>query len=201
MSTINSQVIEGVRSWPWYWNYLNDPFNCLNKIANDHGNVFVLGNPVPFGSRGRRHMLALGEDANREVLSQPDLFKTGGQILKGPKGSAHRRLRGGILSLHGDLHRSHRRIMQPPFSKLSVASYVPTITQLIDQVCDRWVVGVPFDMYQETTLMANWIAAHVLFGHEDFERSVQTCDLITAGLIWMFWLANYRCSIVLQGPR
>ncbi len=138
----------------------------------------MLGNPVPFGNRGRRHIMALGEVANREVFSQPDLFKPGGQVIKGPKGSAHRRLRGGLLSIHRDLHRTHRRIMQPPFSKLSVASYVPTVTRLIDQVCDRWVIGEPFDMYEETTTMANWIAGHVLFGHDDFERSVQTCDLI-----------------------
>ena len=69
--------------------------------------------------------------------------------------------------------------MQPPFAKIAVASYVPTITRLIDQVLDRWVIGEPFNMYDETTKMANWIAAHILFDHEDFDRSTQTCELIT----------------------
>tara|TARA_R110002126_G_scaffold92954_20_gene220523 strand:+ start:1027 stop:2433 length:1407 start_codon:yes stop_codon:yes gene_type:complete len=179
MSTKNPHLVEGTRSWSWYLKYVSNPFACLNRVSKEHGNVLALGNPVPFGGRGRRYVMAFGEGANRDVFSQPDLFIPGGQVLKGPKGSAQRRLRGGLLAMHGDKHRSHRKAMQPPFSKLSVASYVPTITKLIDQVFDRWVIGEAFDMYEETTTMANWIAAHILFDHEDFDRSVETCELIT----------------------
>lgn len=179
MPKTNPQILEGQRSWPWYRNYLRDPIDCLNRISAEHDGLLVIGNPIPFDKRRRRYVFALGEEANRTVFSQPDLFKPGGQVSLGKRNSAQRRLRNGLLSMHGDQHRHHRKVMQPPFSKPSVTSYVPTITRLIDQVLDRWVIGEPFDMYAETTTMANWIAAHILFDHENFEQSVQVCELIT----------------------
>lgn len=171
-------IVDGVRSWPWYWNYLKDSYTCLNRISENHGKVFVLGNPVPFRSKGRRHVFAFGEEANRTVLSQTDVFRSGGQVIRGQKGSAHQRLRNGIFAMNGDEHRQHRKLMQPPFAKVAVASYVPSIAGLIDQVFDRWEIGEPFDMYVETTKLSNWVAAHILFDHDDFDRSTQMCDLI-----------------------
>ena len=123
-------------------------------------------------------MLGLGAEANRHVLGQPDLFKPGGQVIRGPVGSAHQRMRKGILAMHGETHRLHRRYMQPPFSKSSVASYAGSMTDMIDQVIARWRIGRPFDMYAEMQVMANWIAARILFDHDDFERSIEVSKLI-----------------------
>ncbi|MEL6735367.1 MAG: cytochrome P450 [Pseudomonadota bacterium] len=178
VSIAQPNIVSGTRSWSHYWNYINDPIRFFDDTARDKGNISVLGNPAPFGSRGRHHVVALGEEANRQVFTQVDTFVPGGQVLVGPNGTAQRRLRDGLLAMHGPRHRLHRKIMQPPFSRASVASYVPTMTGLIDQVCDRWVIGEPFDMYEEATTLSNWVAAHILFGHEDFDRSLKTCGLI-----------------------
>lgn len=172
-------IVEGIASWPWYRGFLKDSYSCLNKMADEYGDLFVMGKPNPLSSKGRRHVFAFSEEANKSVLAQPDIFRSGGQVIKGPKGSAHQRLRTGIIAMNGSKHRQHRKLMQPPFAKIAVASYVPTITRLIDQVLDRWEMGKSFDMYDETTKMANWIAAHILFDHDDFDRSTQTCELIT----------------------
>ncbi|MEP2947796.1 MAG: cytochrome P450 [Lentilitoribacter sp.] len=179
MSKKENLIVEGIQSWPWYLGFLKDSYSCLNKMSEQPANPFVLGNPVPFGGRGRRHVFAFSEEANKTVLAQPDIFRSGGQVIKGPKNSAHQRLRTGIIAMNGRKHRQHRKLMQPPFAKIAVATYVPTITRLIDQVLDRWDMDKPFDMYVETTKMANWIAAHILFDHDDFDRSTQTCELIT----------------------
>lgn len=179
MADNEKHIVNGIASWSWYRGFLKDSFACLNKMSERHGRLFVVGNPIPFGGRGRLHVFAFSEEANKIVLAQPDIFRSGGQVIKGPRNSAHQRLRTGIIAMNGDKHRQHRKLMQPPFAKIAVNSYVPTITRLIDQVMDRWVLGEPFDMYEETTKMANWVAAHILFDHEDFDRSTQTCDLIT----------------------
>lgn len=178
MTKKESNIVEGVSSWPWYWNYLKDSYTCLNQISEKHGKVFVMGNPVPFGGKGRRHVFAFGEEANRTVLSQTDVFRSGGQVIRGQKGSAHQRLRMGVFAMNGEKHRQHRKLMQPPFAKVAVNSYVPSIAGLIDQVFDQWETDQPFDMYVETTKLSNWVAAHILFDHDDFDSSTQMCNLI-----------------------
>lgn len=179
MTNRKKHIVKGIASWPWYRGFFQDPYACFNNMSKLHGNLFVLGNPIPLSGRGRQHVFAFGEEANKLVLSQPDVFRSGGQVIKGPRHSALQRLRAGIIAINGVKHRQHRKLMQPPFAKIAVASYVPTITRLIDQVLDRWVMDKPFNMYDETTKIANWIAAHILFDHEDFDRSTQTCELIT----------------------
>lgn len=178
MSKNSPQIIKGARSWQWYANYITHPFHFFNRVHKTHGKVFVLGNPFPSSRSKKINIIAFGEDVNRAVFSQTDLFRPGGQFLRGPKNSAHQRLRGGLLAMRCPKARHHRKMIQPPFAKPAVASYVPTIKKLIDQVFDRWVIGEPLDMHKEMTTLANWIAAHILFGHEDFEQSMHICKLI-----------------------
>lgn len=171
-------TLEGSQSWKWYWGFLRDPMACISAAHEQFGPVFALGRPLPFVGKSKKFVLALGSDANRHVLGQVDLFRPGGQVIRGPAGSAHQRMRNGILAMHGDEHRLHRRYMQPPFSRSMVSSYAKTMTEMIDQVIDRWQVGQPFDMYEEMQVMANWIAARVLFDHDDFEQSIEISKLI-----------------------
>ncbi len=155
--------------------------------------MFVLGNPLPIWRGGRRFVLAIGGRYNREVLGQPDMFRPGGQVIAGPKGSAHRRLRYGIFAMYGSEHRNHRRVMQPPFQKSAVASYVGTMTSLIDQVLDRWRPGETLDMYREMRTLSNWVAAHILFGSEDFAASIQIGKQIEE---WLLLDVKARSSLV-----
>ena len=171
-------VLYGHQTWRWYAQYLRDPISCFLDAREIYGPVGGLGNPLPFWKGGRQHVMAFGAVPNRIVFGQPDLFRPGGQVLRGPRGSAQRRMRKSIFAMHGDEHNRHRRVMQPPLSRLAVASYAPAIAGLIDQVLDRWEVGKPIDAYHEMLTLSNWIAAHLLFGEADFERSLAICMLI-----------------------
>jgi cytochrome P450 len=173
ISTKLPPVLRGVASWPWYLHYLRDPLECLAAAQSRFGSLFVLGNPVPIRTGGRRFVLAIGGRYNREVFGQPDVFRPGGQVMVGPKESAHYRIRRGIFAMHGERHRIHRRLMQPPFLKPAVATYAAIMARLIDQVIDRWRPGEPLDMYREMRTLSNWVAANILFGNEDFAASIQ----------------------------
>jgi cytochrome P450 len=127
---------------------------------------------------GRRFIVATGARYNRVVLGQPDVFRPGGQVMRGPKNSAHARMRHGIFAMYGDQHRNHRRLMQPPLLKPAVAEYAPIMSGLIDQVIDRWRPGQPLDMYREMRTLSNWMAAHILFGNEDFAASIRLGETI-----------------------
>ncbi|MBU2580436.1 MAG: cytochrome P450 [Alphaproteobacteria bacterium] len=142
---------------------------------------------------GRRFLFAYGADANRFVLGHPDLFRSGGQVLVGPKDSAHYRLRRGIFAMNGDTHRAQRRAMQPPFLKPVVATYAPIMAQLIDDVLDQWRVGDTLDIYREMRKLSNWVAAYILFGSEDFHESVRMGETIER---WLLLDTQARSSLM-----
>lgn len=178
MSDKAPTILRGFNAWRWYAHYLRDPVSCVSLVRERYGSVLALGSPFSFSPRGRHFVYAFGAEANRHVLGHPDMFRPGGQVIRGPRGSAHLRLRNGLLAMHGDEHRRQRRIMQPPFSRAAVHSHVPAMARLIDHAIDQWPVGEPFDMTEEMLALANWVAASLLFGHDDFDRALEVCQLI-----------------------
>jgi cytochrome P450 len=170
--------VRGLQSWRWYWRFNRDPLSCLVEAHRRFGQISVFENPIPGPRRGLRYVLAVGAPLNRHVLSRPDDFHPSGQVLKGPRGSAQQRIRRGILKMHGEEHRCHRRAMQPPFSKSAVASTVGLMAPLVDEIIDRWRVGEPLEIFAEMRTLSNWVAAKVLFGNEDFAASVHIGQLI-----------------------
>jgi cytochrome P450 len=166
-------MVHGIPSWRWWWHFVHDPLECFAAAQARFGPLCVLGNPVPFWTGGRRFVFAIGGDYTRQVLGQPDVFRTGGQVAPAPRRSAHYRIRHGILAMYGNQHRTQRRLMQPPFLKSAVANYTGTMTQLIDQIIDRWRPGETLDIYREMRTLSNWVAAYILFGNEDFSASIR----------------------------
>jgi cytochrome P450 len=177
MQTPDVQAFRGIQTWKWYWLYARDPMRCLALANETAGPVCVVGSPLPFAD-GRQLVLALGEQANRQVLSQPDLFRSGGQVIRGPPGSSHQRMRNGLLAMHGPRHQLHRKIIQPPFAMRAVTGYAPTMARIIDEVLDGWEVGQTRDMFDEMATLANLVAAQILFGHKDREKSIEVSRLV-----------------------
>jgi cytochrome P450 len=193
--TARPPLLRGFAAWPWWIRFALDPLGCFSAMQRRFGPVCGLGNPLPFSSsEGRRFFFVAGGEVNRQVLGQPDLFRPGGQILRGPKGSAHRRLRHGILAMHGEQHRTHRRLMQPPCLKPAVATYTDTIAALVDQVLGTWEAGRTVDMYREMRTLSNWVAAHILFGNENFEASIRLGQTIEE---WLLLDARARSTFML----
>jgi cytochrome P450 len=144
-------------------------------VQQKFGPLAVLGNPV---SPRQRLIMAIGEPYNREVLGQPDVYRTGGQVMPGPRGSTHRRMRLGILAMNGEQHRNARRMMQGPFQKPAVSAKVETMAELTDQVLAAWNPGGTVDLYAEMRKLSNWLAANILFGNEDFAASTRLGETI-----------------------
>jgi cytochrome P450 len=170
--------VRGVASWPWWLEFIQNPLECFAAAQTRFGPLCVLGNPLPFWTKGRRFVFAIGGDYTRQVLGQPDVFRSGGQVMPGPRGSAHYRIRHGILAMYGRQHHDHRRSMRPPFLKPAVASYTAIMAQLIDQIIDRWRSDETLDVYLEMRALTNWVAAYILFGNEDFSASIQIGNAI-----------------------
>jgi len=176
MQETTGEALRGIQTWKWYWWYLRDPLKCLTLANERVGPVCVLGDPLPFASR--KFVLASTEQANREVLGKPDIFRSGGQVIRGPRGSSHQRMRHGLLAMYGRQHRDHRKIIQPPFSMRSVLGYAPTMARIIDETLDGWRIGETHDMFEEMSTLANLVAAQILFGHKDRDKSIAVSRLV-----------------------
>ncbi|MBX3418995.1 MAG: cytochrome P450 [Pirellulaceae bacterium] len=184
----------GVASWPWYAKYLRDPLDFFVSARKKFGPIFALGSPMPFSKGGRKFLVVSGAEYNKIVLGKPDQFRSGGQTLRGPKGSAQRRIREGIFAMNGSRHRTHRRMMQPPLLKPAIASYGPRMLSLVDEMVGTWEVGKPIDLYREMRKLSNWAAAHLLFGSEDFAASMRLGEAIE---LWLQLDADVRSRFAL----
>ena len=176
-------ALSGVASWKWYRHYLRDPLDFFSTVQNRFGQLAVLGNPIPLAPSKRRFILTIGAPFNRIVLGRTDLFRPGGQVLRGPRGSAHHRIRQGIFSMYGPHQTADRRMMQPPFAKPMMATYLGAMSQLVDTFIDRWRDVERVDMYQEMRTLSNWVAAHLLFGSDDFGAARRLGETIEQWLL------------------
>ena len=86
-------------------------------------------------------------------------------------------------------------MMQPPFAKPMMATYVEAMAQLIDTVIDRWRDLERVDMYEEMRTLSNWVAAHLLFGSDDFRASRRFGETIEQWLL-LDSAARSRLSII-----
>jgi cytochrome P450 len=123
---IQAKPMRGLHACRWYVDFFRDPVGCLCRAYRQIGPVAVAGQVVPGLGQERRHVFALGPDFNRQVLGDPATFRTTGQFLRGPAGSALRRVREGLTAMNGEKHRRQRQLILPLFTKERAANNFPT---------------------------------------------------------------------------
>lgn len=183
----------GISAWPWYLRYLRDPISFFAQAKAAFGPIVALGNPRPFAkTAGMRYFLAIGGRFNRTLLGQPDVFRPSNLVMPGPAGSAHARLRNGILGMYGERHRAHRRVMQPPLSRPAIPGYLARMAEITDEHMDRWQPGSQVDIYAEMSSISNLIDANLLFGSSGFQKSVEMGKAIER---WVLLDADSRAHL------
>lgn len=72
----------------------------------------------------------------------------------------------GILMSEGDLHDWHRKVMQPAFSRVSISSYAPHMTGLIEEWCNHRRDGEVISIRKEMEALTLAIVLKALFSVE-----------------------------------
>lgn len=112
---------------------------------------------------------AFGPHYNRLILSDTDLFHSCFCPIRGPRNSSQRRVTAGLLSMNGDEHRRHRRLLSPPFSRAAMAGYFPGIQARIGETLSAWEVGQTRDVRRDMDRLLLEITSGLLFGVEEPE--------------------------------
>jgi cytochrome P450 len=110
--------------------------------------------------RDKVHYLASAPEYARRVLSDPETFHTVGLVARGPRHSAQRRLRRGIVSMNGPAHRHYRRLLAPPLRKAAVEAHAPGIAAAVASELDAWPVGQEADLFALCRGLLRRIAAY-----------------------------------------
>ncbi len=165
------RILRGPDAVLWWARFAVDPVGYLIRYHRRHGPLSALGNVHPFGRGERLHAVALAPEHNQEVLSNPDLFRSSGLLIAGPRKSAQRRVRYGLIRMNGPKHRRQRELLMPLFQKPAVEAYSPDIGALVGHMLDEWPTDGVLDVNDEVHKLSLRVSARILFGREDPSRA------------------------------
>ena len=140
-------------------------------------------------------MFASGPSYNKLVLGDPDLFRTGGQGIAGPRHSTQRKLRFGLTRMQPPKHRPQRQLLMPTVLKSAVETYLPGIKAIIAGEIQQWRADASVDMDHEMRRVTMRIAGETLFGENDSVRSVEFGSMISEWLRLNYTTGATYCPI------
>jgi cytochrome P450 len=79
----------------------------------------------------------------------------------------------GILTMNGDEHKRHRRLVHSPFQKKSVEGYRDAIVSLVDEQLSTWRNGQVRDIHKDSIELLLRITSCILFGFDQRELSMK----------------------------
>lgn len=175
-------VLRGSATWPWYLQYLRDPIGCVISIQKRYGNFCALRPPLRLAGPRRTIVFAFGPVSNEQVLGHPEVFRTGGQGIPGPRGSLQSQLRQGLTRMKEPKHKLQRQLVMPTVLKTAVDRYLPAMKTIIAEELQGWRPGLDVNMDEEMRRITMRIAGETLFGERNRERSLSFGSMVSEWL-------------------
>ena len=146
-------------------NFVRDPLAAARYLYSKHGPFIALG-PIVGGLPRKPDILAFGAEFNREVLGTPDVWRTHGLVLRGPRNSARSRLRQGLTLMAGREHSHYRRLLARPLERTNVHSLVHQMKDIAESEISSWPVGTVVDIWPLVQKLVQHAAFSLLFGND-----------------------------------
>jgi cytochrome P450 len=146
----------------------HDALACMRALYRIHGPIAALEED------GQRLIFVFGPDYNRRVLSDTRTFHSRFFAIRGPRNSAQRRLTSTLLTMNGEEHKRHRRLVMHPFQKQSITTYRDALVLLVNEMLRSWEPGQQRDIFQDMTQFMLQAASSILFG---FDRRELACAI------------------------
>ncbi len=115
---------------------------------------------------GQRIIVVFGPRYNHQILSDANAFHSRFFSLRGPRNSAQRRLTSGLLSMNGEEHKRHRRLVADPFQKASIARYQEALAKQAQGMVQDWKPGQVRDIQRDMNRYMLRVTSSLLFGFD-----------------------------------
>ena len=185
-------MIRGLEATRRYVGFVRDPVACMRGIFEKYGELAALFPISPKRAPDRFEIMCVGPELCRQVLSDPTLFRTTGETLRGPEDSAQNRLRFGLTRMQGTQHKQQRQLVMPAFHRKAVEGYHRIMVETAGSVLSEWQVDTVSDIYSQMRNFALRLASSVLFS-QDLHESLRAGTMIEEWLrknfsssVWLF---------------
>ncbi len=138
--------------------FARDPIQIMRQLWALHGDVAALQED------NNRLFFVFGPTFNHQVLSDSKRFHSQFFAVRGPRKSAQRRVTSGLLSMNGEEHRDHRRMVMGPFQKRAIQAYHDNVIGMTQDAVSSWNHGDTKDMAEEMTHYMLRLTSSILFG-------------------------------------
>jgi cytochrome P450 len=149
-----------------------DPLLCMRRLYRSHGPLAALEQD------GQRLVFAFGPEYCQQVLSDARTFHSHFSAVRGPKNSPQRRLTCGLLSMNGEEHKRHRRLVMGTFQRKSLEGFFPGLLGLAREMAREWRTGQTRNVYHDMTRYMLRVTASLLFGFDVRELAYEIGDLM-----------------------
>lgn len=149
----------------------DDPLGCMRRLKDEHGSIAALED------QGQRVLFVFHPDYNQRVLCDNKVFHSRFFAIRGPRRSSHRRLSSGLLTMNGEEHKQHRRMVMQPFQKSTLPVYHEVIQQQTTDILESWKTraagprGLTVDINAEMTHFMLRLTCALIFGVDDREMA------------------------------
>ncbi|MGH6754683.1 MAG: cytochrome P450, partial [Bradyrhizobium sp.] len=191
-------VLQRHRALFQYGAFWLDPLAAMRAAAERHGRFIILKDFVPGIPHRATIVLAVGAALNRAILGDVATWRTAGLVLPGPKGSALRRIRIGIVSLNGLAHLHYRHLISSALRKHPVDRTGDGIAGAIAKEIAAWPVGKPGDLWPLARRLVRNVAIRELFGG-DLHRAHGVADTVDEHFSLNHDARVFGCPVNLPG--
>jgi cytochrome P450 len=151
--------------------FARDPYVCMNDLWERHGEIAALQEDT------QRIHFVFGPEYTKQVLSDPQRFHSRFFAIRGPRNSAQRRVTSGLLSMNGDLHKNHRRIVMEPFQKRMIVGYHDSVLAVASEAVADWSENEVRDVSEDMTRYMLRLTSVILFGLDCTELAIRVGEL------------------------
>ena len=144
------------------WGWMRRPIELMTGSRAEYGRRFTLR------FIGDRSFVFLhhADDVKAAFGASPDALLSG---------RANRSFipffgRHNLMSLDGEQHRRHRRLMMPPFRGEPLATYLPLIEQITREAIATWPEGETFSLHERMRRLTLTVIVQAIFGVRDAPR-------------------------------
>jgi cytochrome P450 len=172
--TPQPKIIPGAPHAPilgWRWNYLKflkDPTGSLRSLYQTYGRLCA---PATFDETQPGTLCVFAPEYYQQILSQPARFYSRNITQDQSADTPLSRLGSGLISLNGEQHKRHRRMMMPAFHKKRIEAYRDHMVNVANEVIGSWKTGETRDMLREMERITIGVATKSLFGADNAQTA------------------------------